>query len=95
MEEKYNLFTLRVIEIVKNIPSGETMSYGEVAKLAGNPKGARQVVRLLHTLSEKYNLPWHRVVNKNRTISLSGANGAHQKQLLESEGVFLKIAEKS
>lgn len=91
MEKTYSPFTLRVIEVVKHIPPGEIMSYGDVAKLAGSPGGARQVVRILHTLSSKYDLPWFRVVNKTRTISLSHSAGELQKSLLEAEGVYLQV----
>ena len=46
------------------------MTYGQIATLAGSPRGARQVVRVLHTLSEKYKLPWHRVINSKGEISI-------------------------
>jgi methylated-DNA-protein-cysteine methyltransferase-like protein len=86
---EYNEFTKRVIQIIKSIPPGQVMTYGDIALMAGNPKAARQVSRLLHSLSEKHDLPWHRVVNKSKKISLSGTAGEIQKKLLEDEGVFL------
>lgn len=64
------------------------MSYGRVAALAGEPRGARQVSRILHSLSAKYKLPWHRVINVNGKISIPKYDGYDiQKALLESEGV--------
>ncbi|MFX1326123.1 MAG: MGMT family protein, partial [Promethearchaeota archaeon] len=36
-------FTENVIHIIKNIPKGNVLTYGLVAKLAGNPRAARQV----------------------------------------------------
>ena len=36
-------FTKRVYEVVREIPCGRVMSYGQVARLAGNPRGARGV----------------------------------------------------
>ncbi|MDR2878684.1 MAG: MGMT family protein, partial [Fusobacteriales bacterium] len=58
-----NDYTKKVIKIIKSIPNGKTMSYGDIAKTAGKNRGAREVSRILHSCSEKYGLPWHRVVN--------------------------------
>ncbi|TKI53825.1 DNA methyltransferase [Lysinibacillus mangiferihumi] len=80
-------FTKNVIAVLKNIPSGKVMTYSQVAACAGSPRGARQVVRILHTMSEKYNLPWHRIVNIKGEITFK--NAAHQKALLESEGIII------
>jgi methylated-DNA-protein-cysteine methyltransferase-like protein len=63
-------FTERIIEIVTSIPAGRVATYGEIAGYAGNPRGARQVARVLHAMSEGRNLPWHRVVNRRGAISL-------------------------
>lgn len=83
-----NDFTRETISIIKNIPEGKVLTYGLVAELAGVPRAARQVVRTLHSLSEKYDLPWHRVVNSKGIISLTSIEGKkHQKQLLEQEGI--------
>jgi len=81
-------FTERVVEIIKSIPEGKVMTYGQIATLAGSPRGARQVVRVLHTLSEKYKLPWHRVINSKGEICIKDYESHHlQKLFLESEGV--------
>ncbi|WP_318618309.1 MGMT family protein [Sporosarcina sp. YIM B06819] len=82
-----NEFTERVIRIIKGIPTGHVMTYGQVAAAAGSPRGARQVVRILHSMSEKYQLPWHRIINIKGEISLTGGD---QQELLEMEGVHLK-----
>lgn len=91
MAKVYLPFTQRVIAIIKEIPTGQVMSYGDVARAAGSPRGARQVVRILHSLSETENLPWHRVVNKNHEITAPGMTAEIQKKLLEDEGVILPI----
>ena len=81
-------FTERAIEIIKNIPKGKVMTYGQIATLSGNPRGARQVVRILHSMSEKYNLPWHRVINSKGEIGLREDEGFNlQKIFLQSEGI--------
>jgi len=80
--------TERILEIIKAIPMGKVTSYGQVAALAGSPRGARQVVRILHSMSDAHELPWHRVVAKDGRISIPAADSqAIQITLLESEGV--------
>ncbi|MBU8878391.1 MGMT family protein [Bacillus sp. FJAT-29790] len=81
-------FTEKVIAIIKQIPSGRVMTYGQIAKLAGSPRGARQVVRILHSMSKKHQLPWHRVINSKGEIGLKAEEHFNiQKLSLESEGV--------
>jgi methylated-DNA-protein-cysteine methyltransferase-like protein len=64
-------------------------TYGQIAALAGNPKGARQVARILHSCAKGEDLPWHRVVNREGRISLRGFQGEErQKRLLEREGIM-------
>lgn len=85
------LFTEEVINIIKSIPKGQVRSYGEIAAMAGNPRGARQVSRILHTMTKKYDLPWHRVVNSQLSISIKDEVGAmRQQELLEAEGIVFK-----
>jgi len=82
--------TERVIAVIGSIPPGEIMTYGEVARAAGYPRGARQVSRILHSCAEKYGLPWHRVVGAGPRISLpEEAGGSLQRHLLALEGINL------
>lgn len=81
-------FTKKVVEIIADIPEGKVMTYGQIAAIAGSPRGARQVVRILHTLSEKYQLPWQRVLNSKGCIGLPGEHGQLQRRMLEKEGVI-------
>ena len=85
-------FTAEVVRILKEIPEGRVVTYGQIARMAGSPRAARQVVRILHTLSEKHGLPWHRVVNKQGEIVISDDSSREaQRMLLRGEGVvFLK-----
>ncbi|MFX1364447.1 MAG: MGMT family protein [Promethearchaeota archaeon] len=83
-------FTERIIKIIKNIPKGKILTYGFIAKMAGNPKAARQVSWILHSSSKKYNLPWHRVISSKGIISLkSFEDRTYQKNLLEKEGIIV------
>ncbi|MEJ8547404.1 MGMT family protein [Brevibacillus borstelensis] len=81
-------FTERAVEIIRNIPPGKVMTYGQIAALAGSPRGARQVVRILHSMSKKHRLPWHRVINAEGQISLQEEESrTMQMLLLQGEGV--------
>ena len=80
--------TKRIISVLKRIPKGKVISYGAVAALAGLPNGARQVVRVLHSSSEKEGLPWCRVLRKDGSIALPPGGGFElQRSLLRKEGV--------
>ncbi|MCM3398562.1 MGMT family protein [Oceanobacillus profundus] len=81
-------FTANVIAIINQIPEGRVMTYGQIAKAAGSPRAARQVVRILHSMSRKHRLPWHRVINAKGQIAIQDEFGAlEQKSQLEVEGV--------
>jgi len=80
--------TQKIIQAIKAIPKGKVSSYGAIALVAGLPNGARQTVRVLHSLSEKYELPWYRVIRSNGSIALKEGEGKElQIQLLRAEGV--------
>jgi len=74
--------------LIKHIPKGKVLTYGIIAKLAGNPKAARQVSWILHSSTKKHALPWHRVINSKGEISMSRIDDKeYQKALLEQEGI--------
>lgn len=85
-----NEFTENVINIIKQIPEGYVMTYGQIAANAGNPWGSRQVARILHSMSRAYELPWHRVINSKGEISLQGEGGFIQLEKLANEGIITK-----
>lgn len=81
-------FTTRAVEVIRGIPPGRVMTYGQVASCAGSPRGARQVVRILHAMSGKHGLPWHRVINARGEIGLTEPYYREvQIRELEAEGV--------
>jgi methylated-DNA-protein-cysteine methyltransferase-like protein len=89
----YAPFTDRAVRIIRAIPRGTVASYGLVAAVAGSALAARQVVRVLHSLSRKERLPWHRVINSRGFISLPrGAGFEKQRALLRKEGVAVSPA---
>jgi len=76
--------------VVRRIPSGWVATYGQVAAMAGMPRRARLVGRVLQRLDPATNVPWHRVVNARGEVSFSlSRNGGDvlQRRLLEKEGV--------
>ena len=89
---KYNIekgFHERVVKFIKSIPRGKIATYGQIADYAGNPRAAREVAYILHSSSEKEDLPWQRVINSKGRISLRPGHGYElQKRLLEDEGVI-------
>lgn len=81
-------FTKKAKRVMMKIPRGKVATYGQVAALAGNPRAARQVVRILHSCSGKDRLPWQRIVNSKGGISLKPGQGYElQKAMLEDEGI--------
>jgi methylated-DNA-protein-cysteine methyltransferase related protein len=78
-----------VLEIIRDtirrIPKGKVSTYGDIARAAGFPGRARQVVWALRGGS--HGLPWHRVVGAKGKISLPGESGLEQRFRLEAEGV--------
>ena len=79
----------RIYEIVRNIPRGEVMTYGQIAEMLGDKRLARAVGNALHKNPDRENIPCHRVVNFKGELSKSFAFGGieAQRRLLESEGV--------
>lgn len=85
-------FTEKVIAIIQSIPPGKVMTYGQIARLAGSPRAARQVVRILHSMSKKYQLPWHRVINSKGHIAIKD-DSSYQEQMLnlQIEGIEVSL----
>lgn len=79
--------TQRIIQQILAVPRGKVSSYRDIAAKAGIRNGARQTVRVLHSMSGKYNLPWHRIIRSDGRIALDGEGRALQITLLRGEGV--------
>lgn len=81
-------FVARVRIIVAKIPKGKTMTYGEVAAAAGNPRAARAVG---YIMSKNYDpkIPCHRVVRADGKVGDYNRGGAARKmKLLREEGAI-------
>lgn len=79
----------RVVRCIRNLPAGMVSSYGAIARAAGWPGAARQVVQVLQKVP---GLPWQRVVGSGGVIKLSGENAAEQRFRLRMEGVRFRGA---
>ena len=83
-------FTKRIYEVVRQIPRGCVASYGQVAFLAGNPRGARGVGFAMHRSPEPGGIPCHRVVGANGSLTGYAGGLARKIWLLEHEGVDME-----
>jgi O-6-methylguanine DNA methyltransferase len=82
-------FKDKVFVVVSRIPCGQTLSYKEVAKLAGRPKAYRAVGNILHRNPHWPKVPCHRVIRSDGKIG-GWAGGAKKKALLLKKEGFLK-----
>jgi methylated-DNA-protein-cysteine methyltransferase-like protein len=80
---------LRVVRAIRSLPAGKVSTYGAVARAAGWPGAARQVVRILRQVP---GLPWHRVLGAGGAIKLTGESGAEQRFRLRMEQVTFRGA---
>lgn len=64
-----------------SIPHGQLASYSQVAELAGLPRQARRVGRILSQLPSDSQLPWFRVVNARGKISFPKHSPSYHRQL--------------
>ena len=77
----------RVFQIVRMIPAGRVMTYGQIAEILGEGYTPRTVGFVMHSSNDK--TPWHRVINAQGGCSTRGLVLPHDKQqrMLEAEGV--------
>ncbi len=81
-------FRERVVAVVRAIPRGRVLTYGQVAFLIRSPRGARQVGRVLYQLGPLSSVPWQRVVNRFGGLSTYKiGTGELQRRRLQAEGI--------
>ena len=79
-----NTFFEMVYDIVERIPCGKVVSYGQIARLLGEPRAARKVGWAMSRCPE--HLPWQRVVMADGSVT-GGVFAEERRVLLKSEGV--------
>ena len=79
----------KIYEIVKQIPKGKVATYGQIARLTGNPHLSQVVGYALHVNPDTKNIPCYRVVNRFGEVSKAFAFGGENAQiaLLEEDGI--------
>ena len=77
----------RVYKLVKKIPRGRVVTYGEVARALKLPGGARTAGRAMAGCPAGQGIPWHRVLGAGGRLLIREQVAALQRRLLESEGV--------
>ncbi len=82
----------RIYDVVCRIPKGRVATYGQVARLAGNPRLARVVGYALHANPLPMVIPCHRVVNREGRVTAAFAfgGGEQHRALLEAEGIVFE-----
>lgn len=82
-------FTERVLSVVKAIPKGEVLTYGEVADRAGNNRAGRAVGTIM-AKNYREDIPCHRVIRSDGSVGHYNRGGAEAKlSLLKQEGARL------
>ena len=81
-------FSDRVLEVVRKIPKGKTLSYGEVARIAGSPRAARAVGTIMKNNHDS-SVPCHRVIYANGKPGNYNRGKALKRELLKKEGVAI------
>jgi len=82
-------FAHRVFHVLRRIPSGQLLTYGDVARLSGRPGAARAVGNILRA-AEEPGLPYHRVVAAGGRLGGFGRNPHVKAALLVGEGHTLR-----
>jgi methylated-DNA-protein-cysteine methyltransferase-like protein len=84
-------FARAVYALVRDVPRGTVVTYGQVAAILGHPRAARAVGMALSNLPKPLArlVPWQRVINASGRISRRGdvLRPDLQRQLLELEGI--------
>ncbi|GIX48963.1 MAG: methyltransferase [Candidatus Tectimicrobiota bacterium] len=86
-------FYQRVYALVRQVPRGKVVTYGQVAALLGSPHAARAVGYALRALRGASDVPWHRVINHRGQISprFPPESPLLQRLRLEAEGVVFDL----
>ena len=88
----------RIWRVVARVRRGRVATYGQIARMAGLPNGARTVGWAMRALPDGLRIggrkvPWHRVINAQGAISLRGGEdgdgAARQAAALRREGITI------
>ncbi len=79
----------RIWDTISDVPRGKVASYGQIAEVAGIPRGARQVGYALRQLPRGSKVPWHRIIQASGRIAFDSDTPQfrEQKKRLQQEDV--------
>ena len=77
----------QILATIRKVPRGKVATYGAIARAAGHPGAARQVVA---ALKRSFDVPWHRILGAGGQIKLRGDSAIEQRLRLEAEGVTFR-----
>lgn len=82
----------RIWQTIADIPHGKVAGYGQIAAIAGIPRGARQTAYALRQLPRGHTLPWHRVITSSGRIAFAIGTRPYKEQVkrLKMEGVTVQ-----
>jgi O-6-methylguanine DNA methyltransferase len=83
-----DVFSRRVLTVVRNIPPGRVATYGDIASLAGRPRAARAVGNIMKNCTRR-DVPCHRVIAAGGRLGGYGGSEALKRALLAAEGVAI------
>src|SRR3984957_10673396 len=92
MEKANSMNWNSVYTLVKKIPRGRVLTYGQLAKALRLSGGARTAGRAMAACPSGKGVPWHRVVGAGGKLLIREPHASLQRKLLESEG--LAVGEK-
>ncbi len=81
-----------IFALVKRVPKGRVITYGQLARAAKLRGGARAAGYAMAACPKGRGIPWHRVVGAGGRILLREPRAALQRRLLESEGIEFRGA---
>ena len=71
----------RIYATIRDVPPGTVASYGQIAEIAGIPRGARQVGRALRELPAGHDVPWYRIVTASGRLAFEVDSAAWRRQV--------------
>ena len=82
----------RIYDVIDSVPPGTVASYGQIAEIAGIPRGARQVAYALRCLPRGHSLPWFRIITASGKLAFPSDSAAFKRQQnrLREEGVIVR-----
>jgi O-6-methylguanine DNA methyltransferase len=85
-ERPPSVFSRRVLALLRRVPAGRVVTYGDLARLAGKPGAARAVGNIMREAREP-GLAYHRVIAAGGRLGGYGGHEGLKQALLRQEGL--------